>query len=161
MKIQDAFDSLSESAIDGLWASSRNLWIRQISPSRIGKVGEMLAQKVLGGTITANNTIGYDLDSSGKKIEVKLSSVVINDGAPILIWRQIRPTDPYTHLCLIAVYPNDVRLFLVPRDDIPSTALVRSHGGAKGGINLFQIHTRRIYDLPEWLSKNEVLVTAV
>lgn len=161
MKIQDVFDSLAEDAIDIYWANSRNLWIRQLAPSRIGKVGEALAQRVLGGVITANNTVGYDLDSYGKKIEVKLSSVVINDGAPILIWRQIRPSDPYTHLCLVAVYPDNVRLFLVPREDIPSAALVRSHGGAKGGIDLFQIHTRRINDLPDWLLKNEVLVTCV
>ncbi len=150
------FDSLREYADSGIWKNSRNEWIRHLAPSRIGKVGEMLAKQVLGGSITPNNSVGYDLTVGGMRIEVKLSSVVMNDGALILIWRQIRPSDPYTHLCLIAVYPDDVRMFLLHRDEVPSDVLIRSHGGAKGGIDLFQIHTRKVDNLPDWLTKHEV-----
>jgi hypothetical protein len=157
--IQAKLDALHRVAEDTLWLNARNAWIRALAPSSVGKVGEALALAVLGGRPTKNNTIGYDIDLNGQRIEVKLSTIVMNDGYPILIWRQIRPTDPYTHICFIAVYPSNVRMFLVPREKIPPEVLKRQHGRGES-FDLFQIHARRTDALFPWMVAYEIAPVA-
>lgn len=153
--IQSVLNDLRIDDDDPLWKNTRNAWIRSLAPTHVGKVGEDLALRVLGGTRTQNNTVGYDIELDGKRVEVKLSTVVMNDGRPILIWRQIRPSDPYTHICFVAVYPNKTRMFLVPREVIPSDVLKRQHGRGQS-LDIFQIHTRRIDDLFPWMVAHEL-----
>jgi len=153
--VQLGLDDLQITVDDPLWVSAKNAWIRALAPTHVGKIGESLALKILGGKRTLNNTIGYDIDVDGKRVEVKLSTVVNNDGRPILIWRQIRPSDPYTHLCLIAVYPNNGRMFLVPREVIPPDAMRRQHGRNES-LDIFQIHSRRIESLFPWMVAHEL-----
>jgi hypothetical protein len=153
--IQGRLDELHKVADEAMWAGARNAWLRALPPTTVGKIGEALALKVLGGSATQNNTIGYDIDLDGKHIEVKLSTVVMNDGYPILIWRQIRPTDPYTHICFIAVYPNNTRMFLVPKEAIPQETLKHQHGRGKS-LDLYQIHARKIDALFPWMVAHEL-----
>jgi hypothetical protein len=153
--IQGNLDELHKTADDPLWLNARNAWIRALPPTTVGRIGEELARKVLGGRQTKNNTVGYDIDVEGWRVEVKLSTVINNDGRPILIWRQIRPSDPYTHICFIAVYPNKTRMFLVPREKIPTEVLKRQHG-RDGSLDIFQIHARKIDALFPWMVDHEL-----
>jgi hypothetical protein len=157
--IQGVLDTLRVSDDDPLWANARNAWIRSLAPTQVGKIGEALALRVLGGKPTQNNTVGYDIDLNGKRIEVKLSTVVMNDGRPILIWRQLRPSDPYTHICFVAVYPDHTRMFLVPREVIPSDVPKRQHGRAQS-LEIFQIHARKINELFPWMVAHEIKLPA-
>ena len=153
--IQVKLDELHKTADDPLWLNARNAWIRALAPTTVGRIGEELALKVLGGNQTKNNTVGYDIELEDQRIEVKLSTVINNDGRPIFIWRQIRPADPYTDICFVAVYPNKTRMFLVPRERIPIEVLKPGHG-RNGSLDIFQIHTRRIDDLFPWMVDHEL-----
>lgn len=154
-KAQEAFSKLAASRADPMWVGKLNAWIRQLAPAQIGDVGENLALSVLGGSRAPNNKIGYDIKSGEMLIEVKLSTVLVMSGHPILVWRQIRPTDPCTHIFFIAVYPEDVRLFLVPKSEIPADCLKHQHG-RDGSLDIFQIHSRKIHDLFPWMVRNEI-----
>ena len=153
--IQARLNELHRVPEEAMWAGAPNAWVRALSPSAVGTIGEALALKVLGGTATKNNTIGYDIDLDGKRIEVKLSTVVMSNGYPILRWRQIRPNDPYTHICFIAVYPHKARMFLVPKEAIPNEVLKHQHGRGQS-LDLFHIHARRIDTLFPWMVAHEV-----
>ncbi|MGE3595785.1 MAG: hypothetical protein AB7N70_09555 [Dehalococcoidia bacterium] len=154
-KAQDAFARLSVSQSDPMWLGQPNAWIRDLAPARIGIVGEELALSVIGGVKAPNNRSGYDIKHEEKLIEVKLSSIIKMNGYPILVWRQIRPNDPYTHLCFIAVYPDDVRIFLVPKTEIPTDCMKHQHG-REGSLEIFQIHTRKVHELFPWMVRNEI-----
>lgn len=101
-----------------------------------------------------NNRVGYDIDIGEQRIEVKAGCVSIMNGRPILKWNNVRPSDPYTHILFIAFYPDDARMFLVPRDLIPPAALKAQFTGANGHI--FQVHTRNVYDPPSWMAVCEI-----
>lgn len=78
------------------------------------------------------------------------------NGGPILKWSSIRPTDPYSHILFIAFYPDNVRMFLVSREEMPASALI-AQSTIVGG-HIFQVHTRYVNDPPAWLAKCEVLM---
>lgn len=155
--VQEAFGRLSFEKTDPMWLGKQNAWIRGLAPVHIGAVGEQLALSVLGGEQSPNNRSGFDIQRNEEKIEVKLSTVVLMSSgrSPTLCWRQIRPTDPYTHICFIAVYPEDVRMFLVPKEDIPRTALIKQHGRGEG-FEIFQISTSQIDSLFPWMLRHEI-----
>lgn len=138
-----------------MWTGKQNAWIRLLSPRSVGAVGESLAQAILGGTVSPNNRLGYDLEVDGKLVEVKLATMTVSDGYPAFFWHQIRPKDPYTHICFVAVYPDRVRMFLVPRTEIPADCLKHSHG-RDSSIDIFSIVTRRVDDLFPWMTRNEI-----
>ncbi|HWS22971.1 MAG TPA: hypothetical protein VN226_00880 [Anaerolineales bacterium] len=154
---QESFSKLSRTRIDPMWSGKPNEWIRSLPPARIGIIGEDLALSILGGIKAKNNSVGYDLNSEGRLIEVKLSTVVLmNSGkSPTLCWRQIRPSDPYTHIFFVAVYPSDARVFLVPRGEIPVENLVYQHGRGKS-IEIFQISTVKLSELFPWMVRYEI-----
>ena len=154
-KAQEAFSKLASSKVDPMWIGKPNAWIRELAPAHIGIVGEDLALSVIGGTKAPNNKSGYDINYGEMLIEVKLSTVIVANGYPILVWRQIRPTDSYTHICFVAVYPEDVRIFLVSKGDIPSECLKHQHGRGES-LEIFQIHARKIHDLFPWMVRNEI-----
>ena len=47
--IQVKLDELHKTADDPLWLNARNAWIRALAPTTVGRIGEELALKVLGG----------------------------------------------------------------------------------------------------------------
>jgi hypothetical protein len=138
-----------------MWTGKANAWIRELAPGSVGKVGEDLVLELVGGARSPNNKSGYDISCGEMLIEVKLSTVVVMSGYPILVWRQIRPDDPYTHICFIAVYPEDVRAFLVPKEEIPSDVMKHQHG-RDARHDIFQIHTRNVNDLFPWMVEHEI-----
>lgn len=141
---------------DPRWLGSENEWVTLLTNAEKGRLGEDLAIAVLGGNRTRKNSVGYDIDHNSKRIEVKTCAMrVTPDGYPLFNWMQIRDQDPYTHLCLIAIFPNSIRMFLVPRDAVPSDAKRRSHGKQGEQSKMFEIPTRKIENLG-WLMQYEV-----
>lgn len=139
-----------------LWRGSANEWVTLLGNSEKGRLGEDLAIEALGGARTSRNSKGYDIDFNGMRIEVKTCAMRITpDGYPLFNWMQIRDQDPYTHLCLIAILPESVRMFLIPRDAVPSDAKRRSHGKQGEQSRMFEIPTRKIENLV-WLMQYEV-----
>lgn len=156
MAIQSELDKLRVEALDPDWDGALNQWVRLLGPSKTGEIGELLAQAVLGGRRMTNNRAGYDLVSGDKKIEVKLSSLIRQGGVPVFVWRQIRLTDPYTHLCFIAVYPGKARIFLVPKEVIPTSAMTKNHGRGDT-VELYQIKTSKVDELFDWMTQCEII----
>ncbi len=67
------------------------------------------------------------------KIEVETSTLSFT-GSNVWTWNQVRPNDPCSHLCFVAIYPDKVRVFNVPKDNIPKDVLWPQHGiGGDGG----------------------------
>jgi len=102
--IQGALDKLKQARLDPLWTNAPNARVRALAPNVVGRVGEELARLVLGGEAMTNNSSGYDLVVKGHRVEVKLATLGLHNGYPMLKWGPIRPADPHTHLCFIAVY---------------------------------------------------------
>lgn len=152
---QNILDTLKEGVDDPLWNNAKNAWLRSLGSGKVGNIGEKIALQLIGGEKAPNNKSGYDIKKDENLIEVKLSSVTLMNGYPILSWKQIRPSDPYTHILFIAIYPNNTRVFLVPRGKIPADVYKYQHGREKT-IEIFQIHTRRIDDLFPWMVNHEI-----
>lgn len=153
--LQETLDSIKYTK-KTIWDDAPNGWVRTLGPGDLGRVTEHFAELVLGGKRNVNNKEGYDLICAEKKVEVKAASLCISGGRPIFYWKAIRPTDPYTHIFFIAIYPDNIRGFLVPRENIPESALSRM--SAKGSTNNnYQIATRNTNMLLPWMLSHEVL----
>ena len=153
---QQILDSLKRERPTDIWLNATNNWVRLLSSGGIGRLTEDLVAIILGGIKTQNSLVGYDIDVSDKKIEVKAATVSISNRYPLLSWKGIRPNDPYTHICFVAIYPEDTRIFLVPKDDIPTKSLSPMNVPRKGMQVNYQIHIRKINNLPEWLINYEI-----
>lgn len=157
MSLQSELDLLKDA--DGLiqahWVDAKNGWIRMLPNKNVGLVGEKLIHQVFGGTHHTDNSTGYDIEFGLMKIEVKTSTRSFAKGN-VWTWNQVRPNDPYTHLCLVAVYPDNVRAFNVPKDQIPEDVLWKQHGiGGDGGITT-QIKWNQPDNFPDWMTAYEI-----
>ena len=147
-------DTLSvESGIPDPWEDSRFEWLKALSGAEAGKIGERLARSLLGGEFVGRNE-GYDLRArNGRRVEVKLCRRSYSK-SNVWSWKQIRRDDEYDDLCLIAVEPDRARVFVVPVDHIPASALSNQHG-RKGDGTLSQIAYPKD-GFPEWLLPFEI-----
>ena len=158
--MQSALQGLTTT--DGLvakhWQSAPNRWIRLLPNKKVGIVGELLVVFVLGGERKTNNSLGYDVERGEEKIEVKTStrSFSVNN---CFTWNQVRKADPCTHVCFIAVYPDNVRMFNVPKASIPESAMLKQHGKNGDGVTS-QIKVNHPTAFPKWLTEHEVKPTA-
>ncbi|MFH1218154.1 MAG: hypothetical protein V1706_16800 [Pseudomonadota bacterium] len=155
--IQRKFESLKEKLSDPMWADSENAWIKTLGPTKLGMIGKQLAVEILGGNKVKNSESGYDIESQKKCIQVKLATVSLANGYPLISWKQICPRDSFTHICFIGIYPNNVRMFLVPKKDIPTKALSNMHKRTKNS-EIFQIHCRQVDELFPWMVQHEIIV---
>ena len=153
-KVSAALDSLeARSTIPDPWVGSRYEWFKRISGAEAGKVGERVAQLMLGGQLVGRNT-GYDLKAAnGCRVEVKLCRKSFSK-SNVWSWKQIRRADDYDDLCLIAVDPASARLFLIPESGIPASALSNQHGRGGDGA-LSQIACPQEI-LPSWITSREI-----
>ncbi len=156
-RIQEAFTELHQVTKEkSLFAGKKNEWICKLNPTEMGMIGEKLVSDVLGGAITRERAIGYNVIVGEKLIEVKMSRISLSNGFPRLSWGQIRPKDKYTHICFVAVYPEDVRAFLVPRNEININNLSFSHG-TESEFKMYTVQTRKINELFPWMAIHEIL----
>jgi hypothetical protein len=153
--IQGLLDNLKQENIDSQWANSRNEWIKILPPVTKGKIGEKIALRLLDAKQAIDNKQGYDVYTTDMRVEVKLACSGTMGGYSAIMWRQIRPNDPYTHIFFIAVYPHKIRAFLVPKDSIPSSALLHQHGRGKT-LDIYCITTRKVDRLFDWMIKYEL-----
>lgn len=139
------------------WQGSPNEWCTNLSKKELGEIGELFIAKKLGA-IRLNNHLDSEVDlvCGDRRIEVKTACV--SDSAnpngtqyELFSWQHIRLEDEFTHLCLVLVYPDRIRCFLLER------ALVEKHSTQSGRRgrheSVRQITQRRI---PEWLRAGEL-----
>jgi hypothetical protein len=96
-----------------IFTDTKYEWIKNQSNVKKGKVGEDIIMKYLNAN--KSGKYEYDLTLDNKKIEVKLSC--LNESG-FFKWLNIRVCDDYTHLSLVAVEPNIVNLYLIPKDEV-------------------------------------------
>jgi len=133
---------------EDIWEYAPNKWVKNLSNSMKGELGSDLYLKNYGGNKVPVNSLGYDLEHDGMKIESKLSTRSYR-GNNCYNWQQIRPTDSYTHLWLVAVDLDSVRTFLVPRDDVRD--LWKQHGIGKESTNSYHIKTSPREPIKPWM----------
>jgi hypothetical protein len=117
-----------------IWKNSRYEFLKTLSATKKGSVGETIVKKILENRFkNVNKHIGneYDLTQSKKRIEVKTS--ILNDTG-LYKFLQIRLDDNYTHVALLAIEPKSIRLFLVPKYELGG--LKPQHGGERQNNNI-------------------------
>jgi hypothetical protein len=110
------------------WAGATLSWIRDLTNPGKGKVGaNLIAGCFSQRSVRHVNRPEYDLLIDLHRVEVKLSC--LNDTG-LFKWMQIRLQDNFTHLALVAVYPEDIKAYLIPREDLIN--LRPQHRGHRG-----------------------------
>jgi len=120
MSLQNRLTALkgTDKLIEAHWTDKPNGWIRLLPNKKVGYAGERLIHSALGGKHHTDNSTGFDIEVGIMKIEVKTSTLSFTE-SNVWTWNQVRPNDPYTHLCFVAISPTSVRAFNVPKDSIP------------------------------------------
>ena len=157
MSLQEQIDDLRTTIRPSIWTDSPNEWLRLVAPVELARLTETFAEKVLNATRMPNNRAGYDLICGSRFIEVKAASVSIMNGRPILSWKNIRPSDPYTHVLFIAIYPDNIRAFLVRKELIPREEMKPMSTSDTGHV--FQLYTRNVNTPPNWLTRFEIVLS--
>ena len=96
-----------------IFADKEFEWIKRQSNVKKGKIGEAIISDVLGAR--NSNKYEYDVETDDKRIEVKLSC--LNESG-YFKWLNIRVCDDYTHLALVGVMPEEIRLYLIPKAEV-------------------------------------------
>ena len=133
---------LKTSIFDG----SKNEWIKKHSNVKKGCIGEALVANVLKAE--KSGEYEYDLVKDEKKIEVKLSC--LNETLKYK-WLNIRTRDSYTHLALVGIEPNNINLFLVPKDKVINLSPLA--GGKRTESDITYLQSNRKVD---WLEKYRI-----
>jgi hypothetical protein len=93
-------------------------WIRELNASMKGKTGEVIIEEIFKKRkISPRDSSEHDLMVDGKKWEIKLSC--LNESG-LLNWRHIRTKYDYDTLALIGVYPNAIRVWILPKRSVGS-----------------------------------------
>jgi SLT domain-containing protein len=130
------------------WANSEHRWLMQLPSRRKGKAGEMIVQEwfsSLGMNVHKAANTGSDRTVNGHRVEIKTSTLW---EAGKLIWQQIRDQE-YSHIILLGIEPDRVRLWCVPKEVLRAHA-VGQHTGAKGVETMWL--SVNAESVPEWLA---------
>jgi len=105
------------------WTESSNVWFKQLQAATKGRIGEQLCLDHYPGSIPYH-VDGCDVRAGELDIECKVASrSYAQDNGHT--WNQVRPLQNWTHLFLIAVDCENVRVFLVPKSAVwPSAAAI-------------------------------------
>jgi hypothetical protein len=152
-RIQALLASAEYHAPDQLWDGKPNAWIRNLGTRASARTVQLLASLALEGHVVDDDQAGFKVVSGEKKIEIKHATLGLMSGYPTLMWQRVALPGEYTHLCLLAVYPEDARLFVVPKEEIVHS----DFSPLRGSQNLFQLTTRRPDKLWPWLVRHELL----
>lgn len=106
---------------------------------------------VFGGDLVRVGA-GYKVKSGRKNIEVKLSTLSVSGAGDIFMWQRISMSAAFTHICFIAIYPSDARMFLVPKDEVELSSLSL----LKGRSDVYQLFASDVDNLFGWMVRNEV-----
>tara|TARA_Y100000296_G_C5030922_1_gene184783 strand:- start:46 stop:519 length:474 start_codon:yes stop_codon:yes gene_type:complete len=129
--ITDIVKSLkSEFKSNEIWMGSEYEWMYNLTPKVKGMLGEKITYKLFeenGYAVNINKTFGWDLNITEMKVEVKLSML---NKTGLFKFLQIRPNDNYTHILFLCIEPNDINIFLVPKNKVKG--LKPQHSGNRG-----------------------------
>lgn len=117
------------------WAESPYRWIRNLSSRKRGKAGELIIEQWLAELqmrVGRAGGSGADRTVNGHQVEIK-TSTLWESGT--LVWQQIRDQE-YSHVVLLGIEPQRVRVWCVPKDVLRGHA-VPQHTGSSGTETLW------------------------
>lgn len=135
------------------WDDVRYSWIRNQRPTHKGQTGTWIVWKYFSDrnrVVRQSRSPQYDLLVDLDRVEVKLSCRN-EDGS--FKWLQIRPSDDFTHLALVAVDFDNIRGFLIPKDQIQG--LKPQHLGHRGSMETTCLSVK---PTEAWLRPYEIAV---
>lgn len=150
-----ALDSLEAVHAPGpRWRDARYLWLKTVPPIQRGKVGEDLFKQLCRD---ADVTVGpgrgggqADCSADGLAVEVKLSTLYDrrDGGTSHYQWLQLRPSSDFDVAALIAVDPDQVRVWVVDKATALSHAQGQHTGKQAQETQKLTVHEDAI---PDWL----------
>ncbi len=132
-----------------IFTDKRFEWIKRQSNIKKGQIGEALISNALGAR--KSKSYEYDVETDDKRIEVKLST--LNESG-YFKWLSIRIRDDYTHLALVGVMPEEIRLYLIPKAEVKH--LKNYAGGKRGNSGIKYLGLKPNH---EWLEGYRVCAT--
>ena len=151
MSVQSHIASLQSELSDPDWLDKPNSWLRQLNAVHLSEMAVRLVHNLVGGKRNNSRLLRYKIAANGKYIDVKVATLSRINNAPALAWH-LHNSGIYTHLALVAIYPTDARVFLIPIDQIPDAAL----SPLKGSVGEYQFVTTQPHELPIWLLDHEI-----
>jgi len=149
--IEDTADTLVPEDERDHFTDSRFEWIWRMANASKGEVGERLIETLFDGTrVTEEDE--YDVVVGEQRHEVKLACLRARG---TYAWNQIRLGYDYTHLTLIAVNPEDIRIFVIPKDEVSETELMHQHGGQERDGDTYVYESKKRDWPPYWMLSNE------
>jgi hypothetical protein len=144
-----------------LWPSpSPNDWIRTTSNCMKGKIGKLLAKAYFtrhGKTIDSAINVQHDICIDEKKMEIKLSCL---NNSGMFKWLQIRLLDDFEYLLLFGVYPDNIRAWLLNREDLEKLeskgTIKPQQGGVRNSQSKIMWLGANAVELPDWLIGHEL-----
>lgn len=149
--IEDIVDGFKPEDETDHFTDSRFEWIWKMANASKGEIGERLIARVRNGT-RVTDVEEYDVVVGSEKHEVKLACLRARG---TYAWNQIRLDYDYTHLSLIAVNPEVIRIFIVPKNEIPEDRLNRQHGGKNTDGDNYVYESKKRNWPPDWMLKYE------
>ena len=128
---------------ESIFTNKQFEWIKRQSNMKKGMIGEAIISDALGAR--KSKSYEYDVEIDDKRIEVKLST--LNESG-YFKWLSIRVCDNYTHLALVGVLPEEIRLYLIPKGD--DKHLKNYSGGQRGNTNIKYLGLKPDH---EWLEE--------
>lgn len=102
------------------WTGQPNEFAAALTMQQRGDLGEHFVADLLGAKVMPSNRPGHDvlLEANGWKIEVKTACENFDGNNREWNWAQLRHDDRHTHVCLVAISPDRVRVALLLRDEV-------------------------------------------
>jgi hypothetical protein len=144
-----------------LWPpSSSNDWIKNASNCMKGKISKLLAKTYFirhGKKINPATNVQHDIYINDKKIEIKLSCL---NNSKMFKWLQIRILDDFEYLLLFGIYPEEIKAWLLNRDDLKmledKNIIKPQQGGIRNNQSKITWLGINAFDIPDWLNCKEV-----
>jgi hypothetical protein len=150
--VQKLLKSVKVTPRSSLWDGAENAWVRSLGTVQSAQMAQDLVCFLTDGKPASTYASGYKVLAGEHRIEIRMATLGLMGSSPAFMWQRIDMSGDFTDLCLIAVYPNDARLFIVPRADIDQTSMSK----LKGHDQKYQLTTKRIDDLFPWMVRHEI-----
>ena len=150
--IQNLLTSVKTVPKNSLWDGTPNEWVRNLGTVRSAKLAQDMVLLLVNGAPASTYASGYKVITGDSRIEIKLATLGHMGSATAFMWQGIDMSGDFTHLCFIAIYPSDARMFVVPRSDMDITSMSK----LKGLDNKYQLTTKKINDLFPWMVRHEI-----
>ena len=130
----ESYNQVLESAKNDIYADSPFKVVRNLSSSKKGSFFERLTKEYLkskGFTVSKREDSGHDCVVKGAVdkylVEVKGSSLW--EGGSQFRWGQIRPSQNYSVVCFVAMWPDRLEFLASPKDAVSEYVLEQDEEG--------------------------------